>query len=130
MPKRSISDKEISLIKAMLARGMKNKDIQFFFNRPDRPVNSGRITGIRNGTYSTAKGIPASSAAEVDAFIKGHASGSNVGAVVVPIAKGETPSSPISPEVLMRLFAEGKEGCWRLRSGESEQHECKTSFGL
>jgi hypothetical protein len=34
-------------VKAMLARGMKNKDIQFFFNRPDRAVNSGRISTIR-----------------------------------------------------------------------------------
>ena len=47
MAKSSISDQEISLIKAMLARGMKNKDIQFFFNRPDRAVNSGRISTIR-----------------------------------------------------------------------------------
>lgn len=51
MAKRSITDEEISLIKAMLKRGHKNQDIQFHFNRPDRPVNSGRITGIRNGSY-------------------------------------------------------------------------------
>ena len=44
MPKRSITDEEIGLIKAMLARGMKNKEIQFYFNRQDRAVNSGRIT--------------------------------------------------------------------------------------
>ena len=39
MPKRSITDEEIGLIKAMLARGMKNRDIQFYFNRQDRPVS-------------------------------------------------------------------------------------------
>ena len=44
MKGRSVTDQEIALIKAMIARGMKNKDIQFFFNRPDRPVNSGRIS--------------------------------------------------------------------------------------
>ena len=36
MAKRSISNDEIALIKAMLARGMKNKDIQFLF-QPDEP---------------------------------------------------------------------------------------------
>lgn len=46
MAKRNINDDEIALIKAMIQRGMKNKDIQFFFNRPDRAVNSGRITDI------------------------------------------------------------------------------------
>ena len=53
MAKRSVTDTEIGLIKAMLARGMKNRDIQFYFNRQDRPVNSGRITQIRGGTYGT-----------------------------------------------------------------------------
>ena len=43
---RTITDEEIALIKAMLVRGMKNADIQFFFNRPGRHVNSGRITNI------------------------------------------------------------------------------------
>ncbi|HEY3776892.1 MAG TPA: hypothetical protein VGL35_02415 [Rhizomicrobium sp.] len=43
MLKGRITSDEIALIKAMLVRKMKNKDIQFFFNRPDRPVNSGRI---------------------------------------------------------------------------------------
>ena len=51
MPKRTITDEEIGLIKAMLRMGMKNKDIQFYFNRQDRAVNSGRITGIRDGSY-------------------------------------------------------------------------------
>ena len=51
MAKRSITDEEIGLIKAMLARGMANKDIQFYFNRQDRAVNSGRITGIRDRSY-------------------------------------------------------------------------------
>jgi hypothetical protein len=50
MRSRSITDREISLIKAMLARGMRNRDIQFYFNRQDRPVNSGRITGIKDGS--------------------------------------------------------------------------------
>jgi hypothetical protein len=31
---------------------MKNRDIQFYFKRPGRAVNSGRITDIAAGTYS------------------------------------------------------------------------------
>lgn len=42
MSRRTITEMEIALIKAMISRGMKNKDIQFFFNRPERPVNTGR----------------------------------------------------------------------------------------
>jgi len=62
MAKRSITDQEISLIKAMLTRGMKNKDIQFFFNRPERPVNSGRISTIGSGSYSNAAKVPLATA--------------------------------------------------------------------
>jgi hypothetical protein len=40
---------EVALIKAMLRRGMRNNEIQFYFNRPERPVNSGRITEIKKG---------------------------------------------------------------------------------
>ena len=36
MTRRTITDEEIGLLKAMVARGMKNRGIQFFFNRPDR----------------------------------------------------------------------------------------------
>lgn len=55
MPKRSITDEEIGLIKAMLARGMANKDIQFYFNRQDRAVR--RLNQIREravGQISTS----------------------------------------------------------------------------
>lgn len=51
MAARSITDEEIALMKGMLALGMKNKDIQFYFNRPDRSVNSGRISQVAKGTY-------------------------------------------------------------------------------
>ncbi len=48
LPKRSITDEEIGPIKAMLARGIKSNDIQFYDNRQYRAVNSGRSTGIRD----------------------------------------------------------------------------------
>ncbi|MBJ7527408.1 MAG: hypothetical protein JHD10_09255 [Sphingomonadaceae bacterium] len=51
MPRRSITDEEIGLIKAMLARGMANKAIKFYFNRQDRTVNSGRISWIKHRDY-------------------------------------------------------------------------------
>lgn len=49
MARRTLDVEEVALIKAMIGRGMRNTDIQFYFNRPDRPVNSGRISEIRNG---------------------------------------------------------------------------------
>ncbi len=58
MPRRSITDEEIGLIKAMLARGMANKDIQFYFNRQDRSVNSGRVTQIKQRTYVLTEDCP------------------------------------------------------------------------
>ena len=70
MSRRTITEREISLIKAMLSRGMKNKDIQFFFNRPDRPVNSGRISTIRNESYSDSAEIMEASDEELDAFMQ------------------------------------------------------------
>lgn len=64
---RSITDEEIGLIKALLARGERNVDIQFHFNRPDRPVNSGRISQIGNGTYGP--NVPAASQVELANFL-------------------------------------------------------------
>jgi hypothetical protein len=49
MKSRSLVSAEVALIKAMLRRGMRNNEIQFYFNRPERPVNSGRITEIKKG---------------------------------------------------------------------------------
>lgn len=65
--KRSIHDEEIALIRAMAARGIRNRDIQFYFNRPDRPVNSGRITQIKQGTYGPEAGT--ASDAELEKFL-------------------------------------------------------------
>ena len=126
MPKKSISDEEIAIIKSMLNRGMKNKDIQFFFNRPDRAVNSGRITGIRKGTYANSKSISAASASTTDDFIKSQSSAAGVVVTGKPSATG-----PLSAETLAGLFEEIGIGLqWRLKSGETDQHECKANFGF
>jgi hypothetical protein len=113
--KRSITEREIALIKAMLAREMKNKDIQFFFNRPDRPVNSGRISTIRSGSYSDSNKVSAAPDAELDAFLRDFEDrGRKVESTVVERARV--------------LFRKSKDGVWRLEGGEHEECECKIDF--
>jgi hypothetical protein len=132
MPKASITDEEIALIKAMLGRGMKNKNIQFFFNRPDRAVNSGRITGIRDGSYSNSAKIAAATDAELDAFIASRETTHVIGAVKVPIV-GKVPSpayGPIDIGTLEPMFQQDLNGIWRFKLGETDQHECKLNFGF
>ncbi len=124
MAKRSIEDGEIALIKAMLARGMKNKDIQFFFNRPDRPVNSGRITGIRDGTYGRSAAIPAADGATLDSFMAERPSES-----VSTSRPAPAPTDPLDESAIRSLFTR-RDGKWFLTEGETDRHECKTSFGL
>lgn len=133
MPKRSITDNEIALIKTMLTRGMKNKDIQFFFNRPDRAVNSGRVSQIRDGSYGPNI-VPATSD-ELDAFIAaskldGKASAIDVNSVESSLGRTDRPIQPLDPDVISAQFAVDSHGTWRLMSGETERHECKASFGF
>jgi hypothetical protein len=130
--KRSISDEEIALIKAMAKRDMKNKNIQFFFNTPDRSVNSGRITGIKNGTYGDAKKIKAASDSDLDAFLKSFQSTSVSATITVPGTGPALPLDvgPMAKETLASLFDQDSGGVWRFKHGESEQHECKESFGF
>jgi hypothetical protein len=133
MPKRSITDQEIGLIKAMLARGMKNKDIQFFFNRPDRAVNSGRMSQIRDGSYGAE--VAKATDAELDAFIaapkpEGHVAAVGVPTVIASPPPDEGPKGPLHADVIAGQFAADAGGTWRLSSGETDQHECKASFGF
>jgi hypothetical protein len=123
---RTITDEEIALIKAMIARGMKNRDIQFFFNRPGRAVNSGRITDISVGRYSNSAEIPRAPDDVLNAFLEGHSPSTKVPLVV---AAAEA-SNPLSETTLRRMFAKGTGGVWRLAAGETDQAECKASFGL
>lgn len=67
MARPSLKAGEVALIKAMLNRGMRNNEIQFLFNRPDRPVNNGRISEIKGGV-KWAEVQPATSE-EVDEFL-------------------------------------------------------------
>lgn len=129
LPRKSISDAEIALIKGMLRKGTKNKDIQFYFNRPDRPVNSGRISQIRAGSYANSIEIEAATPDQVASFLARHAIQS--GSIVVPTSGLPAASGPLAPDTLGALFEEVDGGLkWKLRVGETDQHECKTSFGL
>jgi hypothetical protein len=111
---RSITDREIALIKAMLTRGSKNKDIQFFFNRPDRPVNTGRISTIRSGSYSNSAQIAPVSDEELEAFLRSFDETKEVEATLVERARA--------------LFRKSGDGKWRLVGGEHEGSECKRDF--
>ena len=106
MAKRSITDVEIGLIKAMLGRKMKNSDIQLLFNRPDRKVNSGRITGIGDGSYSNSKAIAAASSADLDAFLVNPPPLSSDGM--------DHSVNPLSQASVSAYFVEGVDGLWRL----------------
>lgn len=112
---RSVSDEEVGLIRAMLARGMRNLDIQFYFNRQDRPVNSGRITGIRQGTYGA--GIPAATEEALNAFLSAFEPGS--------VTSPSRPTLPAREDSIAALFSQMKDGGWRLTSGETDEIECK-----
>lgn len=114
----------------MLARGMKNKDIQFLFNRPDRAVNSGRISGIRDGKYGPSAKIKPAPDDAVDTFIKAHSSPTDIGAVAVPAANAASPADPLDHGTIKSLFSKKAAGSWALSAGETDTHECKSSFGL
>lgn len=131
--KKSISDIEIGLIKAMLARGMKNKDVQFFFNRPDRAVNSGRMSQIRSGSYGPK--VAQATDAELDAFIATHAPITSLGAIQTIVggavsAPVAAPLQPLEKSVVSSFFNQDAFGRWRLAVGETDRYECKESFSL
>lgn len=132
MAKRSITDEEIALIKAMKKRGMANKDIQFFFNRPGRAVNSGRISDIGKGTYSDCAAIKAASDLELDGFLSSFNSAGVSAQIQVPAGSSvEAPETgPVDPRAINRLFVKGPDGVWRLAHGEADDLECKANFGF
>lgn len=122
MAKRSITDEEIGLIKRMLERGMRNRDIQFYFNRQDRPVNSGRITGIKKGAYGPE--VPAADAAALDAFL-GQFAPAEVGVAVEAMAR---PARQSLAERARERFVRRDDGHWYLADGETAEQECKEAF--
>ena len=136
MARRSITDEEIALIKAMLAKRMQNKDIQFFFNRPDRAVNSGRISTIKGGTYGNSAAIAAASEQVLSDFIANFKETPVSAAVSVPSSDSASapkitePQHPLDETLLASFFTQGPDGIWRFKFGETDIHECKVNFGF
>ena len=112
----------------MIARGIRNTDIQFFFNRPGRPVNSGRISNIGDGRYSDLAAIPAATDEEVNIFLAERSPSTDVPGIVIASTGDET--DPISRSVLTAMCAKDDAGDWRLTAGETDTAECKQSFSL
>ncbi len=128
LPKRTITDEEIGLIKAMLRMGMKNKDIQFYFNRQDRAVNSGRISGIRDRSYGSV--VAGASEDEAKAFMASFTASSIVSPLFVAPSTAPEPYDPMDDKVLRTFFAKGGDGSWRCSAGETDEFECKENFNL
>jgi Putative DNA-binding domain len=128
MAKRSITDDEIGLIKAMLGMGMKNKDIQFYFNRQDRAVNSGRITGIRDGSYGHE--VASAKVDEATLFIAGFTPSGIVSPLIGAAPQTAEPRDPIADGVLRSFFAKDVDGFWCCTAGETDEFECKENFNL
>ncbi len=128
MGKRSITDHEIGLIKAMLARGMANNSIQFYFNRQDRPVNSGRITGIRQRAYGPE--VAKASDAELTEFLANFTSAEPTASVVEIESAVATPALSMDESTLRSFFRRVADGRWFFTKGESDEFECKENFNI
>lgn len=113
--KRKLSDSEIAIAKAMLAKGLSNDKVHFYFNRADRLISSGRIAQIKKGRYGAT--VPAASQAEVDAFLHAWA----------PTQSNATAAT--NPQNLAGLFS-CTGGEWFMRNDETDTIECKLNFRL
>ncbi|WP_417812376.1 hypothetical protein [Thalassospira alkalitolerans] len=105
MPRRSIPDEEIGLFRVMLHRRMRNRDIQFFLNRQDRPVNSSRITGIRSGDYGPE--VLETTDTELDAYLATF-----VPAKVGMVIEGGEQREPTLAERAKAGFVQREDGNW------------------
>lgn len=125
--RRSISDEEIALIRAMLKRGIGKTAIQAYFTHPDRPVNFGRITNIEEGKYG--RGIVEATEEELDKFLENWRSARGAPIQIVAEAAVDfSKLSPVDPTRLLALFEQPLDKPPRLRDGETEELECKLSF--
>jgi hypothetical protein len=118
--KRSMTDVEVGLARAMLAKGMKNDEVHFYFNRVDRLISSGRIAQIKDGSY--AKDVAPASDDELASFVtKWDAEH----AAIYP----QGPQSPTDIEFIEALF-EKRKSSWHVRSGETDIVECKINYAV
>lgn len=117
---QKLSHEEIGLIKALLAKGMKNDQAHFYFNRADRLFSSGRIAQIRKGSLGAS--VPPATPTELETFLDRWRSEHIT----------EKPLAPVSPTdaTIISAMFESVEGTWKLRIGETNRTECKKSFRL
>ncbi|WP_461330913.1 AlbA family DNA-binding domain-containing protein [Bradyrhizobium diazoefficiens] len=115
-----MTDAEIGLVRAMLAKGMKNDVVHFYFNRADRLISSGRIAQIKDGSY--AKDVAAAGEDELAAFLDRW----NVEHSAV-YQKG--PQSPTDIEYIEAMF-EKRKASWHVRGGETDAVECKANYAV
>jgi hypothetical protein len=115
-----MTDAEVGLARAMLAKGMKNDQVHFYFNRADRLISSGRIAQIKDGTY--AKDVAAAADDELSAFI---ARWDTEHAPIYP----RGPQSPTDVEFIEALF-EKRKSTWHVRAGETDVVECKLNYSV
>ncbi len=118
--KRNMTDVEVGLVRAMLAKGMKNDQVHFYFNHADRLISSGRITQIKDGSY--AKDVAAANDDELAAFLTKW---DTEHAAIYP--KG--PQSPTDIEYIEALF-EKRKSVWHVRAGETDRVECKLNYSV
>lgn len=111
----------------MLAQGMANKDIQFYFNRQDRAVNSGRISGIKSKDYGPS--VPAATSEELEKFLKNFTDPALTGPSISATAVPREPTDPMDGSRLRSFFAK-KNGKWYCKVGETDEYECKEGFNL
>lgn len=128
MAKRSITDEEIGLIKAMLARGMANDKIHLFFNRQDRPISPGRISNIKMNKYGPE--VRKASDEALSAFIANFTSPDLAAPGIVVERAPPAPLDAMDEKVLHSFFAKDANGAWHCTAGESDEFECKESFHL
>ena len=125
--KRSITDPEIALIKAMLRRAMNKTTIQAYFTHPDRVVNQGRVNNIDDGKY--APQIVAATDAELDTFLEGWRAKGDL--ETEKLAEKLVDLSTLPPSDAKRLealFVRADDGPFILRGGETGEIECKLTF--
>lgn len=121
--KRSITDEEIALIKAMVRLGVPNDKVHFYFNRADRMVSSGRITQIKQGGYGSD--VEQADQAAVDAFLADWEKRNTNSVNGADAIRRRT-----NHNVIRALFEKrGKKGSF-LIAGETDQAECKENFWL
>ncbi|BCM86490.1 AlbA family DNA-binding domain-containing protein [Methylobacterium indicum] len=114
-----MTDEEVALVKAMLARGFRNDQAHFYFNRADRLLSSGRITQIKQGKYGSK--IPAATPADLDAYLDRFNRQSRT-----EIHQELAPDHSL---IVLTLFEEIT-GSWTLKAGETHRAECKLNFRL